>query len=212
MKRSRILILSIVIVSMLTSMSMARYYVPQTGRYLTPDPIGLAGGINPYVYVENDPINMVDPDGRMPLIIIPFIAAGALLYYYDFANAPSTATEPLCESTATIDMMNDSIFLFGVLSGQGGGRGSGKIVPYGPAQGPHSVFKRNPAGQITNYRTYEPNPYAPDRWIERFGYDAIGKPHYNKVTGRDVPTPHVHDPLAPGGVRIPGLGEIPGGP
>ena len=37
-----------------------RYYDPDTGRYLTPDPIGLAGGINPFVYVENDPVNWVD--------------------------------------------------------------------------------------------------------------------------------------------------------
>ena len=40
-----------------------RYYDPKTGRYLTPDPIGLGGGINPYVYVENDPVNAVDPFG-----------------------------------------------------------------------------------------------------------------------------------------------------
>ncbi|MBA3012185.1 MAG: hypothetical protein FP812_18415, partial [Desulfobacula sp.] len=40
-----------------------RYYDPTTGRYLTPDPIGLAGGINPFVYVLNDPINKIDPFG-----------------------------------------------------------------------------------------------------------------------------------------------------
>ncbi|WP_246325325.1 RHS repeat-associated core domain-containing protein [Dissulfurirhabdus thermomarina] len=40
-----------------------RYYDPQTGRYLTPDPLGLAGGINRYAYVQNDPVNVIDPLG-----------------------------------------------------------------------------------------------------------------------------------------------------
>ncbi len=34
-----------------------------TGRYLTPDPIGLEGGINPFLYAYNDPINLMDPEG-----------------------------------------------------------------------------------------------------------------------------------------------------
>jgi RHS repeat-associated protein len=40
-----------------------RYYDPKTGRYLTPDPIGLAGGINLFEYSKNNPINLVDPWG-----------------------------------------------------------------------------------------------------------------------------------------------------
>lgn len=39
-----------------------RYYDPETGRYLTPDPIGLAGGMLPYAYT-GDPLTMVDPLG-----------------------------------------------------------------------------------------------------------------------------------------------------
>lgn len=41
----------------------ARDYDPQLGRYIQPDPIGLNGGINPYVYVGNDPVHNIDPWG-----------------------------------------------------------------------------------------------------------------------------------------------------
>ncbi len=39
-----------------------RDYDPQTGRYLTPDPIGIKGGLNSYRYTPN-PIDYVDPLG-----------------------------------------------------------------------------------------------------------------------------------------------------
>lgn len=43
-----------------------RYYNPNTGRFLTPDPIGLAGGLNNYQYVPN-PTGWVDPLGLVSL-------------------------------------------------------------------------------------------------------------------------------------------------
>ncbi|MFK9007799.1 RHS repeat-associated core domain-containing protein, partial [Pseudomonas pergaminensis] len=39
-----------------------RYYNPDVGRYLTPDPVKLAGGINAYQYTTN-PTGWVDPSG-----------------------------------------------------------------------------------------------------------------------------------------------------
>jgi RHS repeat-associated protein len=43
--------------------SWHRFYDPETGRYITADPIGLAGGMNLYAYVVGDPVNLIDPTG-----------------------------------------------------------------------------------------------------------------------------------------------------
>jgi RHS repeat-associated protein len=53
-----------------------RYYNPQTGRYITPDPIGLEGGINLFSYVENNLINWVDPIGLTEYYVTPFGLGG----------------------------------------------------------------------------------------------------------------------------------------
>ncbi|MLP09128.1 type IV secretion protein Rhs, partial [Salmonella enterica subsp. enterica] len=39
-----------------------RYYEPESGRYISADPIGLAGGLNNYAYVPN-PLSYIDPLG-----------------------------------------------------------------------------------------------------------------------------------------------------
>jgi RHS repeat-associated protein len=41
----------------------ARWYDAQIGRFISEDPIGLGGGINPFVYVSNNPDNRIDPSG-----------------------------------------------------------------------------------------------------------------------------------------------------
>jgi RHS repeat-associated protein len=49
--------------------SYFRYYCPDIGRYLTADPIGLAGGLNTFTYVFNNPTGYTDPDGLEPYLV-----------------------------------------------------------------------------------------------------------------------------------------------
>jgi RHS repeat-associated protein len=42
-----------------------RFYDPDTGRYLSPEPMGLEGGLSAFGYAYNRPFDYFDPDGRL---------------------------------------------------------------------------------------------------------------------------------------------------
>ena len=84
-----------------------RHYDSSTGRFLSRDPIGFAGGWNLFEYANNSPVAMVDPRGLDPLgtaaKVVPWmladgpepgpmdLAATAYLFYLMFA--PNAAAE-----------------------------------------------------------------------------------------------------------------------
>ena len=45
-----------------------RYYDPETGRFISQDPIGYAGGTNLYEYALSSPTTYTDPSGNNPMI------------------------------------------------------------------------------------------------------------------------------------------------
>jgi RHS repeat-associated protein len=54
----------------------ARYYHPETGRFISQDPIGAAGGPNLYQYALSSPTTYTDPSGNIPTALVG-CAAGA---------------------------------------------------------------------------------------------------------------------------------------
>jgi RHS repeat-associated protein len=54
-------------------------YNPVIGRYCQFDPIGLAGGINGYAYVESNPLTKIDPFGLIQWTIMIGYGPGIIL-------------------------------------------------------------------------------------------------------------------------------------
>lgn len=56
----------------------ARCFDPDTAQFLTPDPAGITGGLNPYLYADGNPLAYRDASGRvLPLLAV--IAIGAAI-------------------------------------------------------------------------------------------------------------------------------------
>jgi RHS repeat-associated protein len=66
----------------------ARWYDPESRRFMSEDPIGLAGGLNLYGMADNDPVNKSDPTGldAEPEGMCQYTTVGGVLDSWDFSG------------------------------------------------------------------------------------------------------------------------------
>lgn len=102
--------------------SRARLLDPTTGRFLTPDPLGFAGGDrNLYRYAASDPMNLSDPSGHSTMI--------------SYVIELSASAKSTLESTTLIAdcILLPSIINFGIVSralGSSAEEVAGTFLPY----------------------------------------------------------------------------------
>ena len=86
----------------------ARYYDPQSGRFLSEDPIDFRGGINFYSYVKNNSPNLIDPRGLAPdptdpkLPTVPTGKAGCMFIGTQYNGGPCMACMYRCRGYGAI--------------------------------------------------------------------------------------------------------------
>jgi hypothetical protein len=70
-----------------------RWYDPQQGRFISEDPIGLAGGINQYAYVGNNPVIARDPTGLSPCMMWLIASYMSTIYISTYLQCEASVSD-----------------------------------------------------------------------------------------------------------------------
>jgi len=90
-----------------------RSYSPGTGRYSQPDPIGLDGGWNRYLYAEANPLKFVDPTGKNAVAysaaVLATLAVMTPAAHQAVANALESLVDTVCPDPDECARLNDQV-------------------------------------------------------------------------------------------------------
>jgi|GEM_PF-933227 len=148
----------------------ARWYDPQLGRFISEDPAGLAGGINPYVFADDDPINSSDPSGMLVPQCTATQGADGVIRIECGADSPKGGGTPPINfgslfgggSPPWMQGSNPAVALFGTVLG------------LTPANGPPNSGTWTKPWQ---YRVFGPDGRAATDYDWHKGHEDIGNPH-----------------------------------
>lgn len=129
-----------------------RYYDPAMGRYVTQDPIGLAGGMNVFCYAKDNPLSEIDPLGLFVPNLIGAVGGAVFGGAAGFWYAVTTTCDGFNLSTADWGAVLENT-LVGAAGGALTGATFGAATAGGAALGGviiGSSFGMN-AGQLSNF-------------------------------------------------------------
>ncbi|HEV8198884.1 MAG TPA: toxin TcdB middle/N-terminal domain-containing protein, partial [Candidatus Polarisedimenticolia bacterium] len=119
-----------------------RHFDPVTGRFLEPDPLVAAPldpqALNRYAYARDNPVNLVDPDGHNPFLLLGILGVYAIL-----------DRDTRADAATSVALTAASIVLTGML-GPGGAAGVAALRASTPAlyaAAATSILMHTPLGQ-----------------------------------------------------------------
>jgi RHS repeat-associated protein len=87
----------------------ARYYDPRLARFISEDPIGLAGGYNLFSYVKSNPVSYTDPSGLGPALFAVCSIANAVKTTSDFMGGVSSLLDSTKMTRDLLGKVNEEI-------------------------------------------------------------------------------------------------------